>query len=218
MARLASFDGKEGDLAGYRRSSSPRESSSASSKRARSQRRALRSIFTGPFEYTRQNRYYLSALAELLNIKLREALRENMGGTYGVSVVPGRHPRSGAVLSLFDWLRLGARASRGSHGCRARADRQREAVSDDARVPQQSEGGGVELARDSDQAERVLDGADLDVRPERLAARRDPQRRQAHHVTDGGKSEARRRNSIFAPTTTCACSLYPENFPAAGNK
>jgi zinc protease len=46
-------------------------------------------IFTGPFEYTRQNRYYLSALAELLNIKLREALRENLGGTYGVSVAPG---------------------------------------------------------------------------------------------------------------------------------
>jgi zinc protease len=46
-------------------------------------------VFTGPFEFTRQNRYYLSALAELLNIKLREALRENMGGTYGVSVFPG---------------------------------------------------------------------------------------------------------------------------------
>jgi zinc protease len=46
-------------------------------------------IFSGPFEYTRQNRYYLSALAELLNIKLREALRENLGGTYGVSVAPG---------------------------------------------------------------------------------------------------------------------------------
>lgn len=45
-------------------------------------------IFTGPFEYTRQNRYHLSALAELLNIKLREALREDLGGTYGVSVNP----------------------------------------------------------------------------------------------------------------------------------
>ena len=45
-------------------------------------------VFTGPFEYSRQNRYYLSALAELLNIKLREALRETMGGTYGVSVSP----------------------------------------------------------------------------------------------------------------------------------
>ena len=45
-------------------------------------------IFTGPFVYTRQNRYHLSALGELLNIKLREALRENLGGTYGVSVSP----------------------------------------------------------------------------------------------------------------------------------
>ena len=46
-------------------------------------------IFTGPFEYTRANRYHLTALGELLNIKLREALRENLGGTYGVSVSPG---------------------------------------------------------------------------------------------------------------------------------
>ncbi|MFL5639513.1 MAG: M16 family metallopeptidase [Gemmatimonadaceae bacterium] len=45
-------------------------------------------IFTGPFEYTRQNRYHLVALGELLNIKLREALRENLGGTYGVTVSP----------------------------------------------------------------------------------------------------------------------------------
>ena len=45
-------------------------------------------VFTGPFEYTRKTRYQLSALAELLNIKLRETLRENMGGTYGVSVSP----------------------------------------------------------------------------------------------------------------------------------
>ena len=52
-------------------------------------------IFTGPFEYTRQNRYYLNALAELLNIKLREALREDLGGTYGVGVGPSatRDPR-----------------------------------------------------------------------------------------------------------------------------
>lgn len=49
-------------------------------------------VFTGPFEYTRKNRYQLSALAELLTIKLRETLRENMGGTYGVSVSPSATP------------------------------------------------------------------------------------------------------------------------------
>ena len=45
-------------------------------------------VFTGPFDYSRKNRYQLSALAELLNIKLRETLRENIGGTYGVTVSP----------------------------------------------------------------------------------------------------------------------------------
>jgi zinc protease len=48
-------------------------------------------IFTGPFEYSRQNRYYLSALGEFLNIKLREALRENLGGTYDVNLSPGAY-------------------------------------------------------------------------------------------------------------------------------
>ena len=59
-------------------------------------------VFTGPFEYTRQNRYYLSALAELLNIKLREALRENLGGTYGVSVGPSatRDPKPSYRFSI----------------------------------------------------------------------------------------------------------------------
>jgi zinc protease len=59
-------------------------------------------LFTGPFEYTRQNRYHLSALSELLNIKLREALREDMGGTYGVGVNAGtsRDPRPSYRFSI----------------------------------------------------------------------------------------------------------------------
>jgi len=42
--------------------------------------------FTGDFEYTFQNRYAISSLEELLDIKLREELREEKGGTYGVSI------------------------------------------------------------------------------------------------------------------------------------
>ena len=45
-----------------------------------------RIVFTGPFEFTRQNRYALGSLADVLAIKLRETLREELGGTYGVSV------------------------------------------------------------------------------------------------------------------------------------
>ncbi len=43
-------------------------------------------IFTGPFEYIRENRHVLRSLTDVLQIKLRERLREDLGGTYGVSV------------------------------------------------------------------------------------------------------------------------------------
>lgn len=54
-----------------------------------------RLVFTGPFEYTAPNRYMIQSLAEVLNINLRERLREDLGGTYGVSVgaSPSRIPR-----------------------------------------------------------------------------------------------------------------------------
>ncbi|UCC82100.1 MAG: insulinase family protein [Gemmatimonadota bacterium] len=44
-----------------------------------------RIVFTGPFEWTRENRYAMRALSNTLRIRLREVLREDMGGTYGVS-------------------------------------------------------------------------------------------------------------------------------------
>lgn len=47
-------------------------------------------VFTGPFEWNRQNRYDLNAMASVLRIKLREVLREDQGGTYGVGVRASR--------------------------------------------------------------------------------------------------------------------------------
>lgn len=43
-------------------------------------------IFTGPFEYSPANVHVLRSLGEVLDIRLREVLREDLGGTYGVSV------------------------------------------------------------------------------------------------------------------------------------
>lgn len=43
-------------------------------------------VFTGPFQWSQPNRYHFNAMIEALNIKLREVLREDMGGTYGVRV------------------------------------------------------------------------------------------------------------------------------------
>jgi zinc protease len=42
--------------------------------------------FTGPFDYTRENRYALASLRDVLDMKLRDVLREDLGGTYGVNV------------------------------------------------------------------------------------------------------------------------------------
>jgi zinc protease len=42
--------------------------------------------FTGDFKYTEKNKNNLNALTKLLNIRLREVLREDMGGTYGVRI------------------------------------------------------------------------------------------------------------------------------------
>jgi zinc protease len=45
-----------------------------------------RLIFTGPFEWSIMHRFELNALVNVLQIKLREALRDEKGGTYGVGV------------------------------------------------------------------------------------------------------------------------------------
>ena len=43
-------------------------------------------VFTGSCEYSYENRIVMDALRDLLDIRLREALREDKGGTYGVNV------------------------------------------------------------------------------------------------------------------------------------
>ena len=43
-------------------------------------------VFTGPADYTAENRYRISSLADVMDIRLRETLREDLGGTYGAGV------------------------------------------------------------------------------------------------------------------------------------
>jgi zinc protease len=45
-------------------------------------------VFTGPFENTVKNRVVIRMMAETLAGNLQRVLREDLGGTYGVSVVP----------------------------------------------------------------------------------------------------------------------------------
>ena len=52
-------------------------------------------IFTGDFDFDRKNRYTLQSMTEVLRNMLREILREDMGGTYGVGAYGSgsREPR-----------------------------------------------------------------------------------------------------------------------------
>jgi zinc protease len=52
-------------------------------------------IFTGDFDFSRENRYTLQSMTEVLRNMLREILREDMGGTYGVGAYGSgsREPR-----------------------------------------------------------------------------------------------------------------------------
>ncbi len=50
-------------------------------------------VFTGAFEFTRPNVLALQTLADVMRIRLRDALREDLGGTYGVTVRGSASPR-----------------------------------------------------------------------------------------------------------------------------
>jgi zinc protease len=58
--------------------------------------------FTGDAEWTRENNYILQSLGSVLDIKLREAVREDKSGTYGVSVSASMNlfPREDYKISI----------------------------------------------------------------------------------------------------------------------
>ena len=43
-------------------------------------------VFTGPFDWNYRDFFMINAMADALQIKLREVMREDLGGTYGVGV------------------------------------------------------------------------------------------------------------------------------------
>jgi zinc protease len=59
-------------------------------------------VFTGPFQFTWDDVQQLNALSDLLEIKLRERLRQDLGGTYGVgvSINPTHYPRETYALRI----------------------------------------------------------------------------------------------------------------------
>jgi zinc protease len=50
------------------------------------QKSSVAFVYAGSFEWSRENEYKLEALIDVMNIRLREVIREEKGGTYGVRV------------------------------------------------------------------------------------------------------------------------------------
>lgn len=57
-------------------------------------------VFTGAFDYSRDARHAFGSLASALRIRLREVLREDLGGTYSVSVGGGASIRPDTTYSF----------------------------------------------------------------------------------------------------------------------
>ena len=63
---------------------------------------STRIVFTSDFAWNQQNRYNLQSLIEVVRFRLREALREELGGTYGVSVSgsPSHYSNEKVTISI----------------------------------------------------------------------------------------------------------------------
>ena len=59
-------------------------------------------VFTGPFQDNARNRMQVSTMAALLSGNLNRTLREDLGGTYGIGVVPtfNKYPREEYSLAI----------------------------------------------------------------------------------------------------------------------
>jgi zinc protease len=59
-------------------------------------------VFTGPFKYDQVQRIAIRAMSQVLETRLREVLREDLGGTYSVSVSPNysKVPREDYSVSI----------------------------------------------------------------------------------------------------------------------
>ena len=63
----------------------------------------VRFIFNGDFNWSKENTYILESLKGVLDIKLREIMREDMGGTYGVWIWadPIHYPKEKYELNIM---------------------------------------------------------------------------------------------------------------------
>lgn len=71
-------------------------------KKGKEPKSAVRMLFSGDFEWDLDNRYDMMSMVQVLRIMLRESMREEKGGVYGVraSASPRRNPKETYSISI----------------------------------------------------------------------------------------------------------------------
>lgn len=82
----------------------PEENTDTTFYRGEAPKSIAQIIYHGPFDWNKENVFNLRALIDYLRIQLRETLREDMGGVYGVSVYggPGKEPPRYSISISFN--------------------------------------------------------------------------------------------------------------------
>ena len=160
-------------------------------------------VFTGPAEFSRQASADMSALAEALELRLREKLREELGGTYsvGVSGSVARDPYPRYSLNI-DFGSAPERVDELVRVVMAEIDTVRAAGVPQDVVDKVRE--AFRRSRETDDArERHLDGAADGVRPPRLGPA--PDQREPGRRTSARSACAPPRACTWTPRAACRC-------------
>ena len=80
----------------------PKELIEKTVKKGIEQKCTVHIAYMGDFDFSRRNEYTMQSLMDVLNIRLRESIREEKGGTYGVSIWTDvyRIPKSNYSLNI----------------------------------------------------------------------------------------------------------------------
>jgi zinc protease len=67
---------------------SPKNTFAKEIKKGIEPKSSVRLVINGPIDFNRENRFAIRAMVELMSIRLREVIREDMGGVYGIGARP----------------------------------------------------------------------------------------------------------------------------------
>ena len=209
VSRRSAVDSPAGNVEGRRRDVRRPASSTSASRRASSRRARRRSSSPGPFEYNQEQRIAIRAMAQVLETRLLEVLREDLGGTYSVSASAELLEDSAERIRGRYLVRVESDADRGTGQDGVPADRAAEDQWPDREAGRRRQAGVPPRPRDQQKsngffltnisaAVRIRRGSGEPVQPERLL-----QQAVTRHGAGG-------REAYFNTNNYVKVALFPE--------